>query len=132
MPPLNQLSRAKYDDRHFFLVPADWEPFYKGHTAQAATSSSLSKIEITIHADSSEISQTLLEKALRKGFQLYNIVGHENSPDDKHMIITYQASIKKDPPQERPTDQQENDKAEAFNRESEQSLDYLYEEDFNE
>ena len=132
MPPLNQLSRAKYDDRHFFLVPADWEPFYKGHTAQAATSSSLSKIEITIHADSSEISQTLLEKALRKGFQLYNIVGHENSPDDKHMIITYQASIKKDPPQERPTDQQENDKAEAFNREYEQSLDYLYEEDFNE
>lgn len=130
MPPLKQLSKTRYDDRHFFLVPADWKPFYQGHSAQSAPSSTLAKIEITINADASEISQALLESALRKGFRLYHIVGHENSPDDRHMTITYQASIKKAPPRELPAEQQENAKAEAFNREYEQSLDSLYEEDF--
>ena len=132
MPPLNLLSRTKYDDRHFFLVPADWEPFYKGHTAQSAPNSTLAKIEITINADSSEICQSLLENALRKGFQLDHILEHKKGLDDRHMAITYQASVKKSPPKKLPVGQLDHDEEEAFNREYEQSLDYLYEDDFNE
>jgi hypothetical protein len=132
VPPLNQLSRTKYDDRHFFLVPADWKPFYEGHTAQTAPSSTLAKIEITIKADSSEISQSLLESTLRKGFQLDHILSHEKDLDDRHMIITYQASVKKDPPKELPAGQQENDESASFNREYEQSLEALYEMEHNE
>ena len=132
VPPLNQLSRTKYDDRHFFLVPADWKPFYEGHTAQTAPSSTLAKIEITIKADSSEISQALLESTLRKGFQLDHILSHEKGLDDSHMIITYQASVKKDPPKELPVGQQENDASASFNREYEQSLEALYKMEHNE
>ena len=48
------------------------------------------------------------------------------------MIITYQASVKKDPPKELPAGQQENDESASFNREYEQSLEALYEMEHNE
>ncbi len=68
IPPLKELSKVKYDDFNCYLVPADWEPFYKGPSTPQANNKDITRVEITIRIDTADFDQALLDKALRQGF----------------------------------------------------------------
>ena len=104
IPPLNELTNLKYDDFNCYLVPADWEPFYKGSATPPINNKEATKVEITIKTDSADFDQTLLEKALRQGFVIDHISFHEQY--DNMTEITYQARIIHDFPDKTSSDEQ--------------------------
>lgn len=58
------------DSEKYFLVPADWEPFYSGVQKTNTEEKKLSPFEITIKGDSRNINWRDIESALRKSLIL--------------------------------------------------------------
>lgn len=92
LPALNQLSKINNHEETCFLVPADWEPFYRGHEAPSSKDGTISKIQITITADEKNFDQGLIEKALRKGFALDHVLSHNIASSDNLVSVTFRAT----------------------------------------
>ena len=125
LPPLNQLSKINNTEETCFLVPADWEPFYRGHEAPSSKDGTISKIQITITADDKNFDQGLIENALRKGFALDHILSHNIAPSNNMVSVTFQATPLVNTSSSSLWEDSEPVDEDAFMRDYEQSLDAL-------
>lgn len=80
-PPLRELQKNSVDTDRYCLVPADWEPFYKGLNSKPSTLREPARIEISITGDTADIDWRYIDSALRKVFVIDRTISHSINPD---------------------------------------------------
>ena len=76
-PNLSDIKNRNYDTMEYCLLPADWQPFYKGIAKVDDTLKKLSPFLITVKGDSEALNWHDVERALRNSLILDSIVDYE-------------------------------------------------------
>ena len=97
-PPLRDLQKSPVDSDRYYLVPADWEPFYKGINSKPSRLREPARIEISITGDTADIDWRYIDSALRKVFVIDRTVSHSVNPQDGSTSMKFMGRI---PPKEK-------------------------------
>lgn len=91
---LNDLRIRNYDAKYYYLVPADWQPFYKGIQTVNAELKKLTPFTITVKGDCEKLNWHDIESALRSTFTIDKITGYKVE-EDNCFVVTIAARLQK-------------------------------------
>ena len=87
IPKLSDISSANPKDMQYYLVPADWEPYYEGHKQPNAVAAAPKKFELSVTALESDFDMQRLESSIRKGFVIDNVAQYQLDAQGTTKII---------------------------------------------
>ena len=90
---LIELINTHVKDPSCFLVPADWEPFYKGLSLSDDAEAKPTQIEIHITGESKTFDYAAVERALRKGFAIDQALYFGEEPEREYACLGYLVHI---------------------------------------
>lgn len=93
---LRYLLYTPVDSPDCFLVPADWEPFYKGLSNVDAPPTDKARLEVCISGYSESFDTNAIEKALRKGFKVDRIKSCVRNEGKSTAYILFEVRLETD------------------------------------